>query len=75
MDLFTFHPESPDVKLLVFNSATRDFSSWQVNQGVARRRTQVRRTSKPADCHSKGGKVPFPDENYLASQGCNGLRM
>ena len=47
--LFSFHPETPDVKLLVFNSETRDFSSWQGNQGVARRRTQVRRTSKPED--------------------------
>jgi len=47
--LSSFDPETPDVKLLVFNSETRDFSSWQGNQGVARRRTQVRRTSKPAD--------------------------
>jgi len=61
--LIRFHPETPDVKLLVFNSETRDFSSWQGNQGIARRRTQVRRTSKPADWHRQGGKEPFPDEN------------
>jgi len=48
-ELLSFHPETPDVKLVVFNSVTRDFSSWQGNQGGARRRTLVRRTSKPAD--------------------------
>ena len=30
--------------LLVFNSETRNFSSWQGNRGVVRRRTLVRRT-------------------------------
>jgi hypothetical protein len=29
--LGSFHPETPDVKLLVFNLETRDFSSWQGN--------------------------------------------
>ncbi|MGD0843021.1 MAG: hypothetical protein ABSA06_01450 [Geobacteraceae bacterium] len=43
------HTETPDETLLVSNSETRDFSSWQGNQGVARRRTSVRRTSKPED--------------------------
>jgi len=43
------HPETPDETLLVSNSETRDFSSWQGNRGVARRRTSVRRTSKPED--------------------------
>jgi hypothetical protein len=47
--LVSFHPETPDAKLLVSNSETRIFSSWQGNQGIARRRTSVRRTSKPAD--------------------------
>jgi hypothetical protein len=47
--LFSFHPETPDEKLLVFNSESRIFSSWQGNQGVARRRTSVRRTSKLED--------------------------
>ena len=37
--LFSFHPDTPDEKLLVFNSEARIFSSWQGNQGVARRRT------------------------------------
>ena len=35
----SFHPETPDVKLLVSDSERRDFSSWQGNRGVARRRT------------------------------------
>ena len=47
--LFSVHPETPDETLLVSNSETRDFSSWQGNQGVARRRTSVRRTSEPED--------------------------
>jgi hypothetical protein len=47
--LGSVHPETPDETLLVSNSETRDFSSWQGNQGIARRRTQVRRTSKPED--------------------------
>ena len=48
-NLNSFHPETPDEKLTVFNSETRIFSSWQGNQEVARRRTSVRRTSKLAD--------------------------
>jgi hypothetical protein len=47
--LVSVHPETPDETLLVSNSETRDFSSWQGNQGVARRRTSVRRTNKPED--------------------------
>jgi hypothetical protein len=47
--LKSFHPETPDEKLLVSNSERRYFLSWQGNQGIARRRTSVRRTSKPAD--------------------------
>jgi hypothetical protein len=47
--LISVHPETPDETLLVSNSETRDFSSWQGNRGVARRRTLVRRTSKPED--------------------------
>jgi hypothetical protein len=46
-ELVSFHPEPPDEKLLVSDSERRDFSSWQGNRGVARRRTSVRRTSKP----------------------------
>ena len=50
MELLTsVHPETPDETLLVSNLGTRDFSSWQGNRGVARRRTSVRRTSKPED--------------------------
>jgi hypothetical protein len=33
------HPETPDETLMVSNSETRDFSSWQGNQGVERRRS------------------------------------
>jgi hypothetical protein len=33
------HPETPDETLLVSNSETRDFSSWQGNRGLARRRS------------------------------------
>jgi hypothetical protein len=33
------HPETPNETLLVSNSETRDFSSWQGYQGVERRRT------------------------------------
>ena len=49
MKLSSFHPETPDVKLPVSNSERRDFSSWQGNQGIARRRTTVRRTRNPED--------------------------
>jgi hypothetical protein len=34
---------------LVSDSESGDFSSWQGNQGIARRRTTVRRTRKTAD--------------------------
>jgi hypothetical protein len=34
--LISVHPETPDEKLLVFNSETRIFSSWQGNQGGLR---------------------------------------
>jgi hypothetical protein len=43
------HPETPDEKLLVSDSESGDLLSWQGNQGIARRRTEVRCTSKPAD--------------------------
>jgi len=36
---------------------------WQGNRGFARRRTCVRRTSKPEDWRRQGGKGPFPDGN------------
>jgi len=45
----SFHPETPDEKLLVSASESGDFFSWQGNQGIARRRTLVRRTSKTED--------------------------
>ncbi len=47
--LVSVHPETPDGHSEVFELETRSFSSWQGNQGLARRRTSVRRTSKPAD--------------------------
>jgi ADP-heptose:LPS heptosyltransferase len=47
--LDSFHPETPDEKLLVSDSERRDFLSRQGNQGIARRRTSVRHTSKPED--------------------------
>jgi hypothetical protein len=47
--LASFHPETPDEKLAVSDSERRDFSSRPGNQGIARRRTSVRRTSKPED--------------------------
>jgi PTS system mannose-specific IIB component len=42
------------------------FSLRPGNQGVARRRTSVRRASKPADGRRHGGKGSFPDENQIA---------
>jgi len=48
-ELIVFHPETPDVKQSVSDSERKDFSSRQGNQGIARRRTSVRRTSKPED--------------------------
>jgi len=45
--LISFRSRTPDVKLLVFNSETRNFFSWQENQGVVRRRTQVRAQASP----------------------------
>src|SRR5208283_5402671 len=49
VSLFSVHPETSDESLAVFDSERRHFSSWQGNRGVARRRTYVRRTSKPKD--------------------------
>jgi hypothetical protein len=45
MDLFTFHPESPDVIVLVFNSATRDFRPGKEIKGL---RGGVRRCAAQA---------------------------
>ncbi len=47
--LISFRPETPGEKLLVSDSESGDFFSWQGNQDVARRRTPVRRTSKVED--------------------------
>ncbi|SPF46262.1 hypothetical protein SBDP1_590039 [Syntrophobacter sp. SbD1] len=47
--IISVHPETPDVTLTVSNSERRHFSSWQGNRVFARRRTYVRRTSKPED--------------------------
>jgi hypothetical protein len=47
--LVRVHPESPDETLPVSNSETRNFSSWQGNRGVVRRRTSVRRTNNADD--------------------------
>jgi hypothetical protein len=47
--LISFHPEIPDEKKLVYDSERRDFSFWAGNQGIARRRTPVRRTSNPEE--------------------------
>jgi len=47
--LVSFHPETPDDKLVVSDSERGDFLFWQGNQGLERRRTSVRRTSKPVD--------------------------
>jgi hypothetical protein len=47
--VISFHQETPDEKLAVSDSESGDFSSWQGNRGIARRRTSVRRTSKPED--------------------------
>jgi hypothetical protein len=48
-NLSSIHPETPDGYSVVFIWETSNFSLWQGNQGVARTRTSVRRTSKPAD--------------------------
>jgi hypothetical protein len=45
--LKSFHPETMDEKLFVFNSETSNFSSWPGNQGIARRRTSVRPQASP----------------------------
>jgi hypothetical protein len=42
--LASVHPETPDGHSVVFRWETSNFSLWQGNQGVARRRTSVRRT-------------------------------
>jgi len=47
--LVSFHPETPDEKLAVSDLESGDFSFWQGNRGIARRRTTVRRTSKTED--------------------------
>ncbi len=47
--LISSHPETPDEELLVSELESSDFSSWQGNRGIARRRTTVRRTSKAED--------------------------
>jgi hypothetical protein len=36
-----FHPETPDEKLFVPECEIRNFSFWQENQGIARKRTNV----------------------------------
>src|SRR5208283_1677552 len=61
--LGSFYPETPDEKQLVSDSERRAFLSRQGNQRIARRRTLVRRTSKPEDLRRLGGKEPFPDGN------------
>jgi len=40
---------TPVKKRMVSDLESGDFSSWQGNQGIVRRRTQVRRTNKPDD--------------------------
>jgi len=47
--LLSVHPEMPDGHSEVSRSEMRNFVQDQENQGVARRRTGVRRTSKSAD--------------------------
>jgi hypothetical protein len=47
--LVSYHPETPDMKLAVSELESGDFSFWQGNRGIARRRTTVRRTSKTED--------------------------
>ena len=42
------HPEMPDGTSEVSRSEMRDFAQDQGKQGLARRRTGVRRTRKPA---------------------------
>jgi hypothetical protein len=49
MRINSFHPETPDEKLFVSDSESGDFFSWPENRVIARRRTSVRRTSKPED--------------------------
>jgi hypothetical protein len=48
-NLGSFHPETRDVKLFVSDLESGDFLFWPGNQGLARRRTTVRRTSKTED--------------------------
>ena len=43
------HPEIYYRHEIVSNSEMRNFSQDQGNQGIARRRMRIRRTSKPAD--------------------------
>jgi hypothetical protein len=61
--LISTHPEMPDGYQQVSRSEMRDFVQDQGKQGLARRRTGVRRTSKAAVWHRDWAKEPFPDEN------------
>jgi hypothetical protein len=64
--LDSLHTETPGATILVSNSEASYFLSWQGNQGVSRRRTEVRRTSKHADWSRQGGKGRFRMEaEYL----------
>jgi len=47
--LVSVHPETPDDTSLSFQFINEEFPEDQGNQGIARRRTNVRRTRNPAD--------------------------
>jgi len=49
LQLDSVHPETPDEKQSVSCSESGDFFFWQGNRGVARRRTEVRRTRRLED--------------------------
>jgi hypothetical protein len=56
----SFHPETPDEKQLVSDAESGDFFFWQGNQGIARRRTSVRRTILLAKLDREGARRVRP---------------
>jgi hypothetical protein len=63
ISLDSAHPEIPDGHSEVSRLEMRIFVQDQEKQGLARRRTGVRRTSKTAGWQRDWAKGPFPDGN------------
>jgi len=63
----SFHPETPDVKLAVSDVENGDFSCWQENQGIARRRTKVTPHKQASRLTPPGRKSTFSGRILLLS--------